>query len=467
MAENKKKDPREALLYKTKNGFADLAADEAAVMEELSAKYRAFLDAGKTERDCVSYAVKEAEKHGFKPYFRGMVLKAGDKVYYNNRSKAVFFAALGKKPLDCGVHIVASHIDSPRLDLKTRPLYEDREIAYFKTHYYGGIKKYQWPSIPLELRGVVALADGSVIPVSIGKDPSDPVFTITDILPHLSQEQYKKTLAEAVPAETLNVLLGSIPAKDYEEADKVKLHILELLNEKYDIREEDLASAELSLVPAFNAREIGLDRSMIGAYGHDDRVCAYASFAALLRSPAPELTAVAALMDKEEIGSEGVSGMQSAAFDTFMADLCDSQGVKLRVCYENSLCLSADVCAALDPSFSDVSDVRNAAQLNQGVGISKYTGSRGKSGASDASAELVARLRGLFNAGGVAWQMAPMGKVDLGGGGTVAMYMAKRNIDTIDAGTPVLSMHSPFEVISKFDFYMTFKACKAVFEEKA
>ena len=463
MAENKKKDPREKLFYKTENGYLTLKKDELALMQKLSDKYRVFLDVGKTERDCVSYTIELAEKQGYKPYFRGMALKAGDKIYFNNRGKAVFFALIGKKPFSEGFNMVASHIDSPRLDLKTHPLYEDREIAYFKTHYYGGIKKYQWPAIPLELRGVIALTDGSVIRVSIGSEASDPVFTITDLLPHLSAKQYKKTLDEAVPAETLNVLVGSTPAEGYEEADSIKLHILELLNEKYGVTEEDLSSAELSLVPLFNAREVGLDRSMLGAYGHDDRVCAYTSFSAMLDTSAPSRTAVVALMDKEEIGSEGVSGMQSAAFDTFISDLCASQNTLLSTCYENSFCLSADVCAALDPTFSDASDVHNAAQINHGIGISKFTGARGKSGASDASAELVAKLRSLFGGGGVAWQMAPMGKVDLGGGGTVAMYMAKRNIDTIDAGTPVLSMHAPFEIVSKFDFYMTYKACKTLF----
>uniref|UniRef100_UPI00307975C0 aminopeptidase n=2 Tax=Oscillospiraceae TaxID=216572 RepID=UPI00307975C0 len=348
---------------------------------------------------------------------------------------------------------------------KPNPLYEDGELAYFKTHYYGGIRKYQWVTIPLELHGVVALRDGASVQVNIGGGADDPRLVITDLLPHLGAEQNKKPLAEAIPAETLNLLLGSEPIGDAEESGRVKLAVMKLLNEKYGITEDDFTSAELEAVPAVKATDIGLDRSMIGAYGHDDRVCAYAALRALLDlEGTPAKTAVCVLADKEEIGSDGVTGMQSAAFDTFMEDLCESQGAAVRVCFEKSFCLSADVTAAYDPNFSDVYEKRNAAYLNYGIGLCKYTGARGKSGASDADAETVAYIRNLFDEAGVIWQIAELGKVDAGGGGTVAMYMANRNITTLDAGVPVLSMHAPFETVSKLDCYETYKGMKAVFQ---
>ena len=373
-------------------------------------------------------------------------------------------AVIGRKDLDQGVNIGAAHIGSPRLDLKQNPVYEAEELAFFKTHYYGGIRKYQWVTIPLELHGVVALKGGNVVRVSVGNGEGDPLFTIDDLLPHLGAEQSKKTLGEAIPGESLNILIGSRPLADDEGSDRVKVAVLELLNRKYGIVEEDFISAELCAVPAFRASDIGFDRSMIGAYGHDDRVCAYAALAALLQLDTPERTAVCMLADKEEIGSEGVTGMKSASFDTFMADLCAAQGVLPRACYEKSFCLSADVTAAYDPNFADVYEKRNSAFVNYGMGLCKYTGARGKSGASDASAELVAYVRKVLDGAGVAWQMAELGKVDAGGGGTVAAYMAERNIDTLDAGVPVLSMHSPFETVGKLDCYMTYKGMKAVFE---
>ena len=392
-------------------------------------------------------------------------MKPGDKVYLCNRGKSVLLAHIGEKPLAEGVQIAAAHIDSPRLDLKPNPLYEDGELAYFKTHYYGGIRKYQWVTIPLELHGVVALRDGASVQVNIGGGADDPRLVITDLLPHLGAEQNKKPLAEAIPAETLNLLLGSEPIGDAEESGRVKLAVMKLLNEKYGITEDDFTSAELEAVPAVKATDIGLDRSMIGAYGHDDRVCAYAALRALLDlEGTPAKTAVCVLADKEEIGSDGVTGMQSAAFDTFMEDLCESQGAAVRVCFEKSFCLSADVTAAYDPNFSDVYEKRNAAYLNYGIGLCKYTGARGKSGASDADAETVAYIRNLFDEAGVIWQIAELGKVDAGGGGTVAMYMANRNITTLDAGVPVLSMHAPFETVSKLDCYETYKGMKAVFQ---
>ena len=378
---------------------------------------------------------------------------------------AMMLAVIGEKSLADGVSIGAAHIDSPRLDLKPNPLYEDGELAYFKTHYYGGIRKYQWTALPLELHGVMALKDGTCVRVRIGADPGEPRLVITDLLPHLGAEQNKKPLAEAVPGETLNLLLGSRPIGDAEDAGRVKLAVMKLLHDKYGVTEDDFTSAELEAVPAVNACEVGLDRSMLGAYGHDDRVCAYAALRALLDlEAAPAKTAVCVLADKEEIGSDGVTGMQSAAFDTFMEDLCAAQDVPVRACFEKSFCLSADVTAAFDPNFADVYEKRNAAYLNYGVGLCKYTGARGKSGASDASAETVAYVRRLFDGAGVIWQIAELGKVDAGGGGTVAMYMANRNIATLDAGVPVLSMHAPFEVVAKLDCYETYRGMKAVYQ---
>ena len=450
---------REALCYAPKNGYDRLTAEDEAALQRYCEDYKRFLDAGKTERECVSEAIRQAEAKGFRPFVRGMELKSGDKIYRSNRGKSLMLAVVGSRPLSEGVNIGAAHIDSPRLDLKPNPLYEDSELAYFKTHYYGGLRKYQWVSIPLELHGVVARKDGSVVEVAIG----DPLFTINDLLPHLGVEQSKKPLSEAIPAETLNILVGSRPFRDDEGAERVKLAVLDLLHQKYGITEEDFISAELEVVPAFRAVDIGFDRSLIGAYGHDDRVCAYAEFAALLELEIPSRTAVCILADKEEIGSEGVSGMQSAAFDTFMSDLCDSQKVPLKTCYEKSFCLSADVTAAYDPNYADVYEKRNSARINYGMGLCKYTGARGKSGASDASAEVVAYVRRILDEAGVFWQMAELGKVDAGGGGTVACFMANRDIDTLDAGVPVLAMHAPFETVSKLDCYMTYKGMKAVY----
>ena len=466
--EEKQKTPgelrREALLYQPKNGYDRLNPAEEADLNAYCEDYKKFLDAGKTERECVDETVRLAEYHGFKPFVRGMALNPGDKLYRVNRGKAVMLAVIGSKPLSEGVNIGAAHIDSPRLDLKPNPLYEDAELAFLKTHYYGGIRKYQWVTIPLELHGVIALKDGSTVKVSIGAGEGEPRFTIDDLLPHLGVEQSKKPLGEAIPGESLNLLIGSRPFAGDEGSDRVKLAILDLLNQKYGIVEEDFISAELSAVPAFKAMDIGFDRSLIGAYGHDDRVCGFAALAALFTLGTPARTAVCMLADKEEIGSEGVSGMRSAAFDTFMSDLCDAQRVTLKACYEKSFCLSADVTAAFDPNFADVYEKRNSAKVNYGMGLCKYTGARGKSGASDASAEVVGYVRKVLDEADVVWQMAELGKVDAGGGGTVACYMAERDIDTIDAGVPVLSMHAPFETVSKLDCYMTYKGMKAVYE---
>ena len=456
------KELKEKLLTGKKNGY-DKSVDLEA-MERYCTGYKAFLDAGKTERLCAAEAVRLAEEAGYRPYTRGMALEAGSKVWLCNRGKAVMLAHIGTKSLAEGIQLAAAHIESPRLDLKPNPLYEDSELAYFKTHYYGGIRKYQWLTLPLALHGVVAMKDGSQVTVRVGEDEGDPRLVITDLLPHLGAAQNKKPLAEAVPGETLNILLGSRPIGGEDESGRVKLANMNLLYEKYGIVEDDLNSAELEAVPALKACDIGLDRSLIGAYGHDDRVCAYAALKALLDlTETPEKTAVCILADKEEIGSDGVTGMQSAAFDTFIEDLCAAEDVPLRACFEKSFCLSADVTAAYDPNFPDVFEKRNEAQVNYGIGLCKYTGARGKSGASDADAETVAYVRRVLDEAGVLWQISELGKVDAGGGGTVAMYMANRNITTLDAGVPVLSMHAPFEVVSKMDCYQTYKAMGAIF----
>ena len=403
-----------------------------------------------------------APKNGFKPFTPGMEAKPGDKIYYNNRDKAIALAVVGTESLANGVNICAAHVDSPRMDLKPNPLYEDSEIAYFKTHYYGGIKKYQWVTVPLALHGVVYRKDGTVVTVTIGEDDNDPILMVSDLLIHLSADQMKKPLAEGIVGEQLNVILGTEPIEG-EGGDLVKLNVMKFLNEKYGLIESDFLSAELTIVPAGRCREVGFDRSLISAYGHDDRVCAYAELFSLFRIPTPRKTAVCILADKEEIGSVGISGMQSQYFEHFIDGLCDAQGVKLADCFANSFCLSADVSNAHDPNFPEVSDRRNNSALNYGISICKYTGRGGKGGASDASAEVMGHVRTTLDNAGVIWQIATLGKVDQGGGGTVAAYMANRNIVTVDAGVPVLSMHAPLELVSKLDCYETLLACKAIY----
>ena len=453
---------REALLRSPKNGLQLLNDQQRAEMESYCKDYRAFMDECKTEREATAWAVREAEKRGYKPFTPGMDAKPGDKIYYNNRDKSIALAVIGMRPLSEGANICAAHVDSPRMDLKPNPLYEDSEIAYFKTHYYGGIKKYQWPTVPLALHGVVCRKDGTTVSITIGEDPQDPVLMVSDLLIHLAADQMQKPLAKGIEGEQLNVILGTQPLEG-EGSDLVKLNIMRLLNEKYGIVESDFQSAELVLVPAGPCREVGLDRSLLSAYGHDDRVCAYAELHALFDIENPEKTAVCILADKEEIGSVGVSGMQSHYFEHFMGTLCAAQGVTLEDCFAQSFCLSADVSNAFDPNFPEVSDKRNNASLNYGVSICKYTGSRGKGGCSDASAEAMSHVRKTLDGAGVIWQMATLGKVDQGGGGTVAAYMANRNIVTVDAGVPVLSMHAPLELVSKLDCYETMLACKAIY----
>lgn len=464
MSENKS-ERRDNLFMSQKNGHELIEKEERELCEKYCAQYKSFLNTARTERETVRYAEAMAAENGFVPYTRGMELKTGDRVYKNIHKKALMMAVIGARPLSEGAAITAAHVDAPRLDLKQAPMFEDSELAYFKTHYYGGIKKYQWTAIPLELRGVVALSDGRVIDIVIGNDRDDPQFVITDLLPHLGADQMKKTLSECICGEGLNILIGSIPDAE-EGSDRVKLAVLSILNEKYGITEEDFLTAELSAVPAFEARDLGIDRSMIGGYGHDDRACTFAALRAIVETELPEKTSVCLLVDKEEIGSEGISGMQSEAFECFMEDLCEAQGTRLRHCFENSVCISADVCNAFDPNYPEVSEKRNNARLNYGMSLMKYTGSRGKSGSNDADAEFISYLRSIFKKSGVSWQTGELGKVDQGGGGTVAKYMANRNIETIDAGVPVLSMHSPFEAVSKFDCYMTYKGLKAFYNAK-
>ena len=453
---------RENLLSNPKNGYVNMTEAQRQDMEAYCKRYSAFMDACKTEREATTWTIAEAEKHGFRPFTAGMDAKPGDKIYYNNRGKSLMLAVIGSENMAAGINICAAHTDSPRLDLKPHPLYEEAQIAYFKTHYYGGVKKYQWTAVPLAIHGVVCRKDGTSVTVTIGEDENDPILMVSDLLIHLSADQMKKTLAEGIVAEQLNVILGTEPVEG-EGADLVKLNVLRILNEKYGMVEDDFHSAELTVVPAGKCRDVGLDRSLMAAYGHDDRVCAYAQIESMFELSVPRRTAVCILADKEEIGSVGVSGMLSHAFEHFIGTLCKAQGAELEECFANSFCLSADVTNAFDPNFAEVSDTRNNSRLNYGIAICKYTGARGKAGASDASAEAMFHVRNVLDNAGVQWQTATMGKVDQGGGGTVAAYMANRNIVTVDAGVPVLSMHAPLEIVSKYDSYMTLLACKAIY----
>ena len=448
---------KDKLFINKKNGFTHCDDEKWDKVTEFCEGYKTFLANGKTEREAAKAAIAIAEAAGFKPYERGKRYRTGEKYYVNNRGKTVAFVVVGKRSVEKGVKITAAHIDSPRIDLKPNPLYEDTELALFKTHYYGGIKKYQWTTIPLALHGVFAKKDGSIVEVNIGEDENDPCFVVTDLLPHLAQEQSKRTLAEGIKGEELNILIGSRPFKDDKGSELVKLNIMSILNEKYGVTEEDFLSAELECVPAAKPRDIGFDRSLIGSYGHDDRVCAYPALMAITEVEMPQNTAIAILTDKEEIGSDGNTGLNSDFLRFIIRDIAESQGVDYTEALRNSKCLSADVNAGLDPTFKDVMEPKNAAKLNYGAVITKYTGSRGKSGTSDASAEYVAEIRAMLDAAGILWQTGELGRVDLGGGGTVAMYIANMGVDVVDLGVPVLSMHAPFEVVSKLDVYETYR----------
>lgn len=454
---SKNEELREKLFYDPKHGCKVIDEAELKAVDSFAEGYKAFMTKCKVEREVVEYVCDVASSKGFVDFDSKAQYKPGDKVIYNNRGKAVILAIIGQKPIEEGVRIAAAHIDSPRLDLKPNPLYEDAEFALFKTHYYGGIKKYQWTAIPLALHGVIIKADGTSVKVNIGEDAGDPKFVVTDLLPHLAAEQMKRSLAEGIKGEELNILIGSRPFKDDEGSESVKLNIMSILNEKYGIVEADFLSAELEAVPAFGADDIGFDRSLIGAYGHDDRVCAYPSLMAILDAGTPEYTVLTVLTDKEETGSDGNTGLNSSYMAYFISDLARMQGGIGSIAMSNSECLSADVNAAYDPTFASVLERRNAAFANKGIVVTKYTGSRGKGGTSDASAEFMGRVRKLFNENGVVWQVGELGKVDEGGGGTVAKYVASHNIDVVDVGVPVLSMHAPYEVISKIDLYMAYK----------
>ncbi len=456
---------QDTVLYQRDNVYDTAFRDKQKEIFDFSEDYKAFLDSSKTERLSVQTAVKLAEKAGFSLLEEKTELKTGDKVYTLNRGKGIFLAVIGEESLNEGINLVAAHIDAPRLDLKPNPLYEDMSLALLKTHYYGGIKKYQWPTIPLALYGVVYLADGTKVEIAIGDKPQDPVFYITDLLPHLATEQMGKKLAQGITGESLNLLVGSIPYEDKEAKERVKLNVLKILNESYGICEKDFISAELEVVPAYPARDVGFDRSLISAYGHDDRVCSFTGLRAILDCQNPKKTAVCMLVDKEEIGSMGNTGMQSRFFEHILGEMCDKTGASLRLCMTHSTCLSADVGAANDPTYPTVQEKNNAAVLNGGIMLSKYTGSRGKSGSSDASAELVSKIRRLFDKNGIVWQIAELGKVDEGGGGTVAQFVANLDIDTIDCGVPLLSMHAPYEIAAKADVYMAYLAYKAFLEQ--
>lgn len=455
---------KEKLFNKKVNGWFKISEELKQEIFEYNERYMEFLNNSKTEREIVKSAVEMAKANGFKDVNEVENLNVGDKVYYVNKEKSMYLAIIGKEKLEEGLNIIGSHADSPRLDLKPNPLYEDQELAYFKTHYYGGIKKYQWTTIPLSIHGVIIKQNGEKIEVKIGEDGKDPIFTITDLLPHLAKEQENAKLREAIKGEDLNLLIGSMPFEE-EISESVKLNILNLLNKKYGIVEDDLSSSELELVPAYKARTQGFDESMVAGYGQDDKVCVYTSLTAMMELNDITKTAVCIIADKEEIGSVGNTGMESHAFDTFITYLLNKTGENrpnlLEKVFINSKMLSADVDACLDPIYANVSDRFNAAYMGYGVGLNKYTGSGGKYEASDANAEYLAEIKRLFNENNIKYQITELGKVDVGGGGTIAYILANKGIDVIDCGIPILCMHSPYEVSSKYDVYSAYKAYKA------
>ena len=455
---------KEQLFAEKKHAAQRMNDADVKDCERFCSDYMQFMNTCKTEREAVQFFVQELDKQGYVPFKPGMKLKAGEKVYLNNRGKAVILATIGTAPVTDGVRLCAAHIDSPRLDLKQNPLYESEEIGFFKTHYYGGIKKYQWTAIPLSLHGVIIRKDGEKVEVRIGEEPDDPVFYITDLLPHLATEQMKRPLSTGIKGEELNIVIGSMPFKDDKGSEAVKLGLMKILNDKYGIVESDFLSAELEAVPAFPAKEVGFDRSLIGAYGHDDRVCSYPAFSAALEVTAPVHTTVTILTDKEETGSDGNTGLCSSYLKYFLMDLAECFGANGRHVMSASQCLSADVNAAFDPTFPDVLEKNNCAYINHGVCVTKFTGARGKSGTSDASAEFVGTIRLLLDKEDVIWQTGELGKVDMGGGGTVAAYIANLDIDTIDVGVPVLSMHAPYELVAKTDVWSAYRAFKVFME---
>ena len=459
----------EKLFNKKENGWNTKSEEDRKTIFDYAKGYMDFMNKSKTEREIIQSSKKIAEANGFRDIKEFDKLKAGDKVYYINREKSMYLAVIGEENIENGINIIGAHADSPRLDLKPNPLYEDGGFAYFKTHYYGGIKKYQWTTIPLSLHGVIVKKDGEKITINIGEDENDPIFTITDLLPHLAQEQMERKLKDGVSGEDLNLLIGSIPYSS-EGAEQVKLNILNILNQKYGITEVDFLSSELEIVPAMKCRSLGFDSSMVAGYGQDDKICVYTELTALVdMQKTPTRTAVCIISDKEEIGSMGNTGMESHVFDTFVSELLNKLGVNrpnlLDKVFCNSKMLSADVDAGVDPIYASVSEKYNASYLGRGIGLNKYTGARGKSGASDANAEFVAEIRNIFESNDIRYQIGELGKVDIGGGGTIAYILANKGIDVIDCGVPVLSMHAPYEVTSKFDLYEAYRGYRAFWEK--
>ena len=456
------------LLDEKKSGWLDIDDERFGKIFDFCNGYMEFLNRSKTEREFAYNAKQLAEENGFVDINKVEKLNPGDKVYFVNREKSVYMAIIGKQKLENGLHIIGAHIDSPRLDLKPNPIYEDGELAYFNTHYYGGIKKYQWTTIPLSIHGVIVKSNGEKITINIGEDENDPIFTITDLLPHLAKDQANKKLGEAIEGENLDLLIGSIPVLDEKAKQKVKLNILKILNEKYGITEKDFVSSELELVPAFKARSLGFDYGMVAGYGQDDKVCSYTALKALMEINNQEKTAICILSDKEEIGSMGNTGMESHVFDYFISELLNKTGENRVNLLDKVFCyskmLSSDVDAGFDPLYAQVSDTNNAGFLSKGISLNKYTGARGKAGASDANAEYVAWVRNLFETNNIKYQVVELGKVDVGGGGTIAYILANKGVDVIDCGVPVLSMHAPYEVTSKFDVYEAYRAYKAFWE---
>ena len=460
---------KEKLFKNNKSGWENVDEEKRSKIEDVSSKYMSFLNKAKTEREFIKRARELANSNGYKDIMEYQTLKPGDKIYFINREKSMYLAIIGEKSIEEGMHIIGSHVDSPRLDLKPNPLYEDTGLAYLKTHYYGGIKKYQWTTIPLSMHGVIVKTNGEKIEINIGEDEADPIFTITDLLPHLAQDQMNKKLSRGIDGEDLNLLIGSIPYNTDKDGEKIKLNILNILNQKYGITEQDLSSSELELVPAFKARTLGLDGSMIAAYGQDDKVCAYTSLHAMMELEHVKNTAVCILADKEEIGSIGNTGMESHMFDFFISEILNKLGVNRPNLLDKVFCfskmLSSDVDAGFDPIYASVSDKLNAGFLGNGISLNKYTGARGKSGASDANAEYVAWVRNILEKNDIRYQIAELGKVDIGGGGTIAYIIANKGADVIDCGVPVLSMHAPYEVTSKYDVYSAYETYKAFWNE--
>lgn len=467
--EENSKELKEKLFNQKELGWNSINDREKEAIYTFSNGYMNFLNKAKIEREFIISAKEMAEQNGFRDITKCEFLKPGDKVYYINRDKSMYLAVIGTEKLENGLQIVGAHIDSPRLDLKPNPLYEDTGFAYFKTHYYGGIKKYQWTTIPLSIHGVIVKPNGEKMTVNIGEDDDDPIFTITDLLPHLAQEQMEKKLKNGIDGEDLNLLIGSIPYQDTDAKEKVKLNILNILNQKYGIVEADLQSSELEIIPAFKARSLGFDAGLVAAYGQDDKVCAYTSLAAMMTLENVKNTAVCILSDKEEIGSMGNTGMESHMFDFFISEMLNKLGVNRPNLLDKVFCfskmLSSDVDAGFDPIYASVSDKTNAGFIGKGISLNKYTGARGKSGASDANAEYVAWVRNVLEKNDIKYQVAELGKVDIGGGGTIAYILANKGTDVIDCGVPVLSMHAPYEVTSKFDIYSAFETYKAFWKE--